>query len=45
MVTDYSNITMGTGGYAAGRSTLASQPGYGQDLVENRIRVMYQFYW
>jgi hypothetical protein len=45
MVTDYSNITMGTGGYAAGRPTLPSQPGYGQDLVENRIRVMYQFYW
>jgi len=48
MVADYSNITMGTGGFAApfaGRIALASLPGHGQDLVENRIRVMYQYYW
>ncbi|MEC4889547.1 MAG: porin [Nitrospira sp.] len=45
LVVDYSHITMGTGGYAGGRSSLAAQPGYGKDLIENRVRAMYQFYW
>ncbi|MGH7231963.1 MAG: porin [Nitrospiraceae bacterium] len=45
MVMDYGHITMGTGGYAAGRATLAAAPGFGRDLLENRFRVMYQFYW
>ena len=45
LIVDYSNVTMGSGGYAAGRTALASTPGFGRDLVENRVRAMYQFYW
>jgi hypothetical protein len=41
MVADYSNLAIGTGGYAAGRLTPSSTP----TLSENRLRVMYQFYW
>ncbi len=40
LVMDFINTTMGTGGYAAGRTTVSTQ-----DLVENRFRLQYQFYW
>ncbi|MCS6287117.1 MAG: hypothetical protein H8K08_16985 [Nitrospira sp.] len=40
IVADFTNVTMGTGGYAAGRPTVSTQ-----DLVTNSIRVLYQFYW
>lgn len=39
-IVDFTNVTMGTGGYAAGRPTVSTQ-----DLVANSIRVLYQFYW
>ena len=38
-VVDFTNVTMGTGGYAAGRTTVSTQ-----DLVTNSIRVLYQFF-
>ncbi len=45
LVVDYSNITMGSGGRAPDRFPFESQPGFGSDLVENRINVQYQFYF
>jgi hypothetical protein len=45
LVVDYSNITMGSGGRAPDRFPFESVPGFGRDLVENRINVQYQFYF
>ncbi|MCS6291022.1 MAG: hypothetical protein H8K10_18860 [Nitrospira sp.] len=45
LVVDYSNITMGSGGRAPDRFPFESQPGFGRDLVENRINVQYQFFF
>ena len=45
LVIDYSNITMGSGGRAPDRYPFETQPGFGRDLVENRINVQYQFYF
>ncbi len=45
LVVDYSNITMGSGGRAPDRFPFESEPGFGRDLVENRINVQYQFYF
>jgi hypothetical protein len=45
LVIDYSNITMGSGGAAPDRFPFESQPGFGSDLIENRINVQYQFYF
>lgn len=45
LVIDYSNITMGSGGRAPDRFPFESEPGFGRDLVENRINVQYQFYF
>ena len=45
LVIDYSNITMGSGGRAPDRFPFENQPGFGRDLVENRINVQYQFYF
>lgn len=42
---DYTNITMGSGGFAAAREALAATSGFGRDLIENRFRMMYQIYW
>lgn len=45
LVVDYSNITMGSGGRAPDRFPFESVPGFGRDLIENRINVQYQFYF
>jgi hypothetical protein len=45
LIVDYSHITLGSGGRAPDRFPFESQPGFGQDLVENRINVQYQFYF
>ncbi|MEC4889898.1 MAG: hypothetical protein RI101_07535 [Nitrospira sp.] len=45
LVIDYSNITQGSGGRAPDRYPFESLPGFGQDLIENRINVQYQFYF
>jgi hypothetical protein len=45
LVVDYSNITMGSGGRAPDRFPFENQPGFGRDLIENRINVQYQFYF
>ena len=45
LIIDFSNITMGSGGGAPDRAPFASVPGFGRDLVENRINVQYQFYF
>jgi hypothetical protein len=45
LVVDYTNITMGSGGRAPDRFPFESQPGFGRDLIENRINVQYQFYF
>lgn len=45
LVVDYSNITLGSGGRAPDRFPFESQPGFGRDLIENRINVQYQFYF
>lgn len=45
LVLDYSNITMGSGGGAPDRQPFETLPGFGRDLVENRINVQYQFYF
>jgi hypothetical protein len=45
LIIDYSNITMGSGGRAPDRFPFESLPGFGRDLVENRINVQYQFYF
>mgnify|MGYP003551665324 FL=1 len=44
LVVDYSNITLGSGGRAPDRFPFESQPGFGRDLIENRINVQYQFF-
>ena len=45
LVIDYSNITMGSGVRAPDRFPFESQPGFGRDLIENRINVQYQLYF
>ena len=45
LIVDYSNLTLGSGGRAPDRFPFESQPGFGQDLVENRINVQYQFFF
>jgi hypothetical protein len=45
LVIDYSNLTLGSGGRAPDRFPFESQPGFGRDLIENRINVQYQFYF
>ena len=45
LVIDYSNLTVGSGGRAPDRFPFEIQPGFGQDLIENRINVQYQFYF
>jgi hypothetical protein len=45
LIIDYSNLTMGSGGRAPDRFPFENQPGFGRDLVENRINVQYQFYF
>ena len=45
LVIDYSNLTMGSGGRAPDRFPFENQPGFGRDLIENRINVQYQFYF
>ena len=45
LIIDYSNITMGSGGRAPDRFPFESQPGFGRDLIENRVNVQYQFYF
>ncbi|MCX5723514.1 MAG: hypothetical protein NTX84_03140, partial [Nitrospirae bacterium] len=45
LVVDYSNITMGSGGRAPDRYPWESLPGFGRDLIENRVNVQYQFYF
>jgi len=45
LIVDYSNITLGSGGRAPDRFPFESLPGFGRDLVENRINVQYQFYF
>ncbi|MGQ0812413.1 MAG: hypothetical protein ACT4OO_14480 [Nitrospiraceae bacterium] len=45
LVIDYSNITLGSGGRAPDRFPFESLPGFGRDLIENRINVQYQFYF
>lgn len=45
LVIDYSNITQGSGGRAPDRFPFESQPGFGSDLIENRINVQYQFFF
>lgn len=45
LIIDYSNITQGSGGRAPDRFPFESQPGFGRDLLENRINVQYQFFF
>ncbi|GMV49788.1 hypothetical protein FBQ96_04170 [Nitrospirales bacterium NOB] len=45
LVIDYSNITLGSGGRAPDRFPFESEPGFGRDLIENRINVQYQFFF
>lgn len=45
LVFDYSHITMGSGGRAPDRFPFENLPGFGQDLIENRFNVQYQFYF
>ena len=45
LVIDYSNITMGSGGRAPDRQPFESVPGFGRDLIENRLNVQYQFFF
>ncbi len=45
LVVDYSNITMGSGGRAPDRFPFENLPGFGRDLIENRINVQYQFFF
>ena len=45
LVVDYSNITYGSGGRAPDRFPFESNPGFGSDLIENRINVQYQFFF
>jgi hypothetical protein len=45
LIVDYSYISKGSGGRAPDRFPFESLPGFGQDLVENRFNVQYQFYF
>lgn len=45
LVIDYTNLTQGSGGRAPDRFPFESQPGFGRNLIENRINVQYQFYF
>ncbi len=45
LVVDYSNITLGSGGSAPDRAPFERLPGFGQNLIENRLNVQYQFYF
>jgi hypothetical protein len=45
LILDYSHLTLGSGGRAPDRFPFESVPGFGQDLIENRINVQYQFYF
>lgn len=45
LIVDYSHITMGSGGGAPDRLPFESLPGFGSDLIENRINVQYQFFF
>jgi hypothetical protein len=45
LVVDYSNFTIGSGGNAPDRAPYTTLPGFGRDLIENRINVQYQFYF
>ena len=45
LVIDYSNLTIGSGGRAPDRFPFESQPGFGSDLIENRINIQYQFFF
>jgi hypothetical protein len=45
LIVDYSHLTLGSGGRAPDRFPFESQPGFGRDLIENRINVQYQFYF
>lgn len=45
LIIDYSNITSGSGGRAPDRFPFETLPGFGRDLIENRINVQYQFYF
>lgn len=45
LVIDYSNIAQGSGGRAPDRYPFESLPGFGQNLIENRINVQYQLYF
>jgi hypothetical protein len=45
LVLDYSNITYGSGGRAPDRFPFEGNPGFGSDLIENRINVQYQFFF
>jgi hypothetical protein len=45
LIVDYSNFTIGSGGSAPDRAPFETLPGFGRDLVENRINVQYQFFF
>jgi len=45
LILDYSHITMGSGGRAPDRFPFENLPGFGQNLMENRFNVQYQFYF
>ena len=45
LIVDYSHLTLGSGGRAPDRFPFESVPGFGRDLIENRINVQYQFYF
>jgi len=45
LILDYSNLTIGSGGQAPDRAPFESLPGFGRDLVENRVNVQYQFFF
>lgn len=45
LIVDYSYISKGSGGRAPDRFPFESLPGFGQNLVENRFNVQYQFYF
>jgi hypothetical protein len=45
LIVDYSHLTLGSGGRAPDRFPFESLPGFGQDLIENRINVQYQFFF
>jgi hypothetical protein len=45
LILDYTNFTIGSGGGAPDRAPFTALPGFGQNLIENRINVQYQFYF